>query len=176
MFPIFNTAIAPNVNAITAANPVHFDVLHYFYYTNDQQLTAPMPTVLLSGLQTDKANYAPGETVTVFFKLSAGSLALSNVALGGVAVLDFLGDSSGFQEGSSFNDAFGGWNFHAVPGTITANSIYSGSFTYIVPANLPEGVYTIYIGSVEANGKSYPGDYTRLVIGAQSLPPAPSAN
>lgn len=176
MFPIFNTAIAPNVNAATAANPVNFDVFHYYYYSNNTYAVA-QPAAQLSDIQVDKPVYNAGDTVTVSYSITAGTAPLSGVSLSGVAVFDFLGDSSSFQQGSSINGIFGSWMYFPVSTPIAASSSYAGSFTYVIPAGTPNGVYTVFIGNLNATigttSVAYPGDYTRFVVGSGSLPAAP---
>jgi hypothetical protein len=99
--------------------------------------------------------------------------ALNNIAISGVAVLDFLGDSSSFHQGSSINDAFGGWFYFPFAGVIAAHYSQRESFTYTVPNGLPDGVYTVYIGTLQANGDTFSGGYARIIVGEKALPPVP---
>ncbi len=172
MFPIFNTAIAPNFNAETAADPVYFDVFHYWYYSSDSNLTAP-PAAHITGLQVDNAVYNPGDTVNVSYTIAAGNAELTDVSLTGVAVMDFLGDSSSFQQGSTVNGVFGDWMYFPLSNTINASSSYTGTFTYSIPSTMTPGLYTMFVGTLTANGVAYPGNYIRFSAGSDTLPPSP---
>ncbi len=172
MFPIFNTAISPNANAATAANPVYFDVFHYLFYSSNANPTAT-PVAHLTGLTVDRAVYNPGDTVSVRYTIAAGDAALTGVSLSGVAVMDFLGDSSSFQQGSTINGVFGDWMYFPLSNTINANSSYTGTFTYAIASTMTPGLYTVYVGTLNANGVAYPGNYIRFAVGIGTIPPAP---
>jgi beta-glucanase (GH16 family) len=189
MYPLVNIAIPGDAN-LPAGTVANMDVMHYYYYSNNALPAVPSAPLHLSNIQVDKCYYNPGDTVTVTYSVSAGAQSQSQVTLSSIGVYDYFGDKAtpgspgqGSKENNLFAGAMAGTGLTmaqdgtatiALPNTIAANSTYTGTFTYQIPANMVYGVYVVWLPYLSGNGGGDQWEnYAQIVVGANTLPPTP---
>ena len=195
MYPIVNTAIPGDAN-LPQGSVANLDVFHYYYYSNNSNASVQPAPIRISNIQTDKAYYNPGDKAIITYEITTGLQDQSNVLLNGIGIYDFVGDDAAqgnkiaSQENSLFPGSLAGlgvnsngngtWTITIGP-TIPANSKYTGAFSYQIPQNMPNGIYTVWMPWLSVpdpkstnNGRINSWEnYTTLVVGASSLPPKP---